>query len=126
MQCFIILLVIGVIIFLIEWMKRCAFIIWEVLLMVASGVIGIVLTLMVFSHHPTVSLNLQILFFNPIHLLFLWPVIRGKQTRYWLIIAVLCVLFLIGSLFQSYAEGIWSLALCLLLQSILHIKRIQK
>ena len=126
MQCFIILLVIGVIIFLIEWMKRCAFIIWEVLLMVVSGVIGIVLTLMVFSHHPTVSLNLQILFFNPIHLLFLWPVIRGKQTRYWLIIAVLCVLFLIGSLFQSYAEGIWSLALCLLLQSILHIKRIQK
>ena len=42
------------------------------------------------------------------------------------VIAVLCVLFLIGSLFQSYAEGIWSLALCLLLQSVLHIKRIQK
>ena len=126
MQCFIILLIIGIIIFLTEWKKRTAFIVWEVLLMVASGVIGIVLTLMVFSHHPTVSLNLQILFFNPIHWLFLWPVIKRKQTRYWLIIAILCVLFLIGSLFQSYAEGIWSLALCLLLQSVLHIKRIHK
>lgn len=126
LESFLILLAIGLILFMIEWKKRCAFIVWEVLLMVLSGIVGIVLTLMLFSHHPTVSLNLQILFFNPIHWLFLWPVIRGKQTRYWLIAAVLCILFLIGGLFQSYAEGIWCLALCLLLQSILHIKRIQK
>ena len=126
LESFLILLAVGLIIFLIEWKKRSAFIVWEVLLMVVSGIIGVVLTLMVFSHHPTVSLNLQILLFNPIHWLFLWPVIRGRKARYWYIVPMLTVLFLVGGLFQSYAEGIYVLALCLLLQSILHINRIRK
>ncbi len=125
-ECAFALLAIGLLLFLIEWKKFRAFIVWEVLLMVTAGIIGLVLTAMLFSQHPTVSLNLQIILFNPIHWLFLWPVIRGRQTRYWLITAVLCVLFLIGSCFQSYAEGIWSLALCLLLQSVLHIYRTHK
>ena len=90
--------------------------------MVITGTMGIVLFLMLFSQHPTVNLNLQIILLNPLPWFFLWKVIRGKQTRYWQITAVLCVLFLLGSLFQSYAEGIVCLALCLLLQSILHIK----
>ena len=94
--------------------------------MLVDGTIGTVLFLMLFSQHPTVSLNLQIIFFNPIHLLFLWPVLKGKPTRYWLTIPVLAVLFLIGGLFQHYAEGIYVLALCLLLQSILHINRQRK
>ena len=119
--CFSILLVIGIIIFLIEWKIQCIFIVWDVLLMLATGIIGIVLTLMLFSQHPTVSLNLQIILFNPIHWLFLWPVVRGRKTGYWLKAAALCILFFIGALFQSYAEGIWSLALCLLLQCCLHL-----
>jgi hypothetical protein len=81
---------------------------------------------MLFSQHPTVNLNLQIILFNPLPWLFLWPVIRGRKTVYWRITAALCCLFLIGGLFQSYAEGIWSLALCLLLQSVLHIDRFRK
>ena len=84
---------------------------------------GGVLFLMLFSQHPTVSLNLQILFFNPVHWAFLWPVLRGKQTRYWYAVPVLVFLFLIGGLFQHYAEGIYVLALCLLLQSVLHLSR---
>ena len=88
--------------------------------MLTTGIIGIVLTLMLFSQHPTVSLNLQIILLNPLPWFFLWPVIRGRTTHYWQITFVLCILFFIGSLFQSYAEGIWSLALCLLLQSVLH------
>jgi hypothetical protein len=124
--CFSILLVIGIIIFLIEWKMQSIFIVWDVLLMLATGIIGIVLTLMLFSQHPTVSLNLQIILFNPLPWLFLWPVIRGRKTVYWRITAALCCLFLIGGLFQSYAEGIWSLALCLLLQSVLHIDRFRK
>ena len=118
--CGIILLAIGLVIFLIEWKQRHAFIVWEVLLMLTTGIIGIVLTLMLFSQHPTVSLNLQIILLNPLPWFFLWPVIRGRTTHYWQITFVLCILFFIGSLFQSYAEGIWSLALCLLLQSVLH------
>ena len=125
-QCFLALLIVGVILFAIQWKEQCSFILWDVLLMVLSGIIGIVLFLMVFSQHPTVSLNLQIILFNPIHWLFLWPVIRGKKTIYWKILTVLCILFLLGGLFQSYAEGIWLLALCLLLQSIMHIKLARK
>ena len=121
-QYFCIMLVIGIIFFIIEWKQQGIYIYWDALLMVISGIIGVVLFLMLFSQHPTVSLNLQIILFNPIHWLFLWPVIRGKKTIYWKILAVLCVLFLIGGLFQSYAEGIWILALCLLLQCIMHFK----
>lgn len=119
--CFSILLVIGIIIFLIEWKIQCIFIVWDVLLMLATGIIGIVLTLMLFSQHPTVSLNLQIILFNPLPWPFLWPIIRKKKTIYWHLTAILSILFLIGALFQSYAEGIWSLALCLLLQCCLHL-----
>lgn len=126
MVCGIILLVVGLIIFLIEWKKRSAFIVWELLLMIVTGTIGIMLTLMIFSQHPTVNQNLQIILFNPLPWFFLWPVLRGRQTHYWLITAVLCVLFFIGALFQSYAEGIWTLALCLLLQCILHMNRVRQ
>jgi hypothetical protein len=120
-ECGIILLVTGLILFVIQWRMRRVFILWESLLMVVSGIIGFMLFLMLFSQHPTVRLNLQILLFNPLHLVYLWPVIKGRQTRYWMICAVMVVLFLIGSLFQSYAEGLYTLALCLLLQSILHL-----
>ena len=126
LQCFIALLTIGIILFFIQWKKHSIFIAWEVLLMLATGIIGIVLFLMLFSQHPTVSLNLQLILFNPLPWFFLWPVIRGKKTIYWRITAVLCCLFLIGGLFQSYAEGIWCLALCLLIQSVLHIDRLRK
>ena len=122
LECMVILLGIGLILFIIEWKKQRAFVVWDVLLMLITGIIGIVLFLMLFSQHPTVSLNLQFILLNPLPLFFLWQVLNSKRTRYWHITAVLCVLFLIGGLFQSYAEGIWSLALCLLLQSILHLK----
>ena len=126
MVCAVILLAVGLVIFLIEWKKRRAFVLWDILLMVVTGIIGIMLTLMIFSQHPTVSLNLQIILFNPLPWFFLWSVIRGRQTRYWLFTAVLGVLFFLGALLQSYAEGIWSLALCLLLQCILHLNRVRQ
>ncbi len=125
-QCFIILFAIALIIFLIEWKMRKIFLVWDLVLMLTTGIIGIVLFLMLFSQHPTVSLNLQFILFNPLPWFFLWPVIKGKKTCYWKLTAALCCLFLIGGLFQSYAEGIWILALCLLLQCILHISITKK
>ena len=122
LSCAAVLLAIGLVIFFFEWRKKRVFIVWDVLLMLAVGTIGIVLTLMLFSQHPTVSLNLQIILLNPLPLLFLWPVIRRRQTRYWAISAILAVLFLIGSFFQSYAEGIHVLALCLLMQCYANLK----
>ncbi len=122
LSCAAVLLAIGLVIFFIEWRKKRVFIVWDVLLMLAVGTFGIVLTLMLFSQHPTVSLNLQIILLNPLPLLFLWPVIRRRQTRYWAISAILAVLFLIGSFFQIYAEGIHVLALCLLMQCYANLK----
>lgn len=119
--CGYILLAIGLLLFLAQYFTRRVIIVWEALLMGLSGIIGMVLFLMLFSQHPTVRINLQILFFNPVHLFYLWPVIKGRQTRYWMICPVMVLLFLAGSLFQSYAEGLYSLALCLLLQSIIHL-----
>lgn len=124
LACGIILLGIGLFLFLIEWKQQRIFILWEVLLMVVTGIIGILLFLMLFSQHPTVNINLQFLLLNPLPWFFIWQVAKGRQTRYWLITAILAVLFLIGGLFQCYAEGIWSLALCLLLQCYLHLKKI--
>ena len=122
LSCAAILLAVGIVIFFFEWCKKRVFVVWDVLLMLAIGTIGIVLTLMLFSQHPTVSLNLQIILCNPLPWLFLWPVIRGRQTRYWAISAILAVLFLIGSFFQTYAEGIHVLALCLLMQCYANMK----
>ena len=119
--CGYILLAIGLLLFLAQCFTRRIIIVWEALLMGLSGIIGFVLFLMLFSQHPTVRINLQILFFNPLHLFYLWPVIKGRQTRYWLICPIMVLLFLAGSLFQSYAEGLYTLALCLLLQSIIHL-----
>ena len=122
LACAAILLAVGIVIFFFEWRKKRVFMLWDVLLMITTGTIGIVLTLMLFSQHPTVSLNLQIILCNPLPWLFLWPVIRGRETRYWKITAILAVLFLIGSFFQCYAEGIHVLALCLLMQCYANMK----
>ena len=122
LACGIILVALALGLFFLQVRNKCIYRWWDALLMVTVGTFGIILFLMLFSQHPTVSLNLQILLLNPLPWFFLWKVVRSRPTRYWSITAILCVLFLIGGLFQHYAEGIWSLALCLLLQCYLHLK----
>ena len=122
LACGIILVALSLGLFFLQVRNKCIYRWWDALLMVTVGTFGIILFLMLFSQHPTVSLNLQILLLNPLPWVFLWKVVRRRPTRYWSITAILCVLFLIGGLFQHYAEGIWSLALCLLLQCYLHLK----
>lgn len=122
LACGIILVALSLGLFFLQVRNKCIYHWWDTLLMVTVGTFGIILFLMLFSQHPTVSLNLQILLLNPLPWFFLWKVVRRHPTRYWSITAILCVLFLIGWLFQHYAEGIWSLALCLLLQCYLHLK----
>lgn len=122
LACGIILVALALALFFLQMRNKCIYRWLDALLMVTVGTFGIILFLMLFSQHPTVSLNLQILLLNPLPWFFLWKVVRLRPTRYWSITAILCVLFLIGGLFQHYAEGIWSLALCLLLQCYLHLK----
>jgi len=71
---------------------------------------------MIFSQHPTTSLNLQLLLLNPLPFFFIPAVLRRRDTRWWRILAVMIVLFAIGGLFQHYAEGMLIVALCLLIR----------
>ena len=122
MECFVLLLALSVVLFVAEWKRRKTFKYWDATLMVVTGTAGCLLFIMIFSQHPTTSLNLQLLLVNPIHLAFLPAVLRRRHTRYWRLLAVMTVLFLAGAFFQHYAEGMLILALCLLLRFWIHYR----
>lgn len=98
----------------------------DMLLLLTSGIAGIILLLMVFSQHPTVRVNLQILLLNPLSLLFLYPTVRagrkGHAHWYWTVLAGCILLFFIGAIWQTYAEGMYFVALCLLIRCIVNIR----
>ena len=95
----------------------------DAVLMTITGLCGLVLFAMIFSEHPTVSLNLQILLLNPLNIVMLYSTIKSCRkgqihwwTKAW---TLLIIVFLIGGFIQSYAEGIVFLALSLLFRNIL-------
>ena len=96
----------------------------DVAVMTLSGLAGLILFAMIFSQHPTVSLNLQILVFSPLPLLFLWNTVKATRRNdypLWTTVnAVLVGLFFAGGLFQDYAEGMYFVALSLLSRSESH------
>jgi hypothetical protein len=110
----IILFAISLTIALYEWKRKKTANWYDVLLMTVQGLAGIVLTVMIFSQHPTTSLNLNLLLFNPLPLLFIPAIIKGKRGLWRKVQLAMLILFAIGGIFQSYAEGIWIVALCLL------------
>lgn len=122
MQCAWILLVISAGIALIEWKQKKRIFFWDALLMLVQGLAGCVLFVMIFSQHPTTSLNLQLLLLNPLPLFFIPAVLRRRETRWWTILAVMIVLFAMGSLFQHFAEGMLIVALSLLIRVIIKFK----
>ena len=121
-ECACALLILSIVILAFEWRRKKTFRIWDGLLMVAQGLVGLVLFVMLFSQHPTTSTNLQILLLNPLPFCCLPAVARRRSTRWWILLTVMFVLFMIGSLFQQYAEGMQIVALCLLLRSAIHFK----
>ena len=121
-ECAYALLLLSIVILFFEWRRKKTFRLWDGLLMVAQGLVGLLLFVMLFSQHPTTSTNLQILLFNPLPFFFLPSVVRSRSTRWWILLAVMFILFMIGSLFQNYAEGMIIVALCLLLRSAIHFK----
>ena len=121
-ECACALLILSIAILGFEWRKKKTFRLWDGLLMVVQGLVGLLLFVMLFSQHPTTSTNLQILLFNPLPFFFLPAVIRKRPTRWWILLAVMFILFMIGSIFQHYAEGMIIVALCLLLRSVIHFK----
>ena len=115
-ECACLLLIVSIVIALWEWKRRKTFKYWDALLMLVQGLAGCVLFVMIFSQHPTTSLNLQLLLLNPLPFFFIPAVLRRRDTRWWRILAVMIVLFAIGGLFQHYAEGMMIVALCLLIR----------
>ena len=99
-----------------EWKRKKIAKWWDVLLMTIQGLAGVVLTVMIFSQHPTTSLNLNLLLFNPLPLFFIPAIIKGKRNLWRKLQLAMLILFAFGGIFQSYAEGIWIVALCLLIR----------
>lgn len=118
MECAVILLILSVLIAFWEWKRKKTFVAWDVLLMTIQGLAGCVLFVMLFSQHPTTSTNLQLLLLNPLPLFFIPSVIKRHRTKWQRVLLVMIVLFAIGGIFQSYAEGMWVVALSLLSRAV--------
>ena len=121
-QCALLLLALSLLLFAIEWKRRLTLKYWDVVLMLPCGLAGCILFLMLFSQHPTTSTNLQLLLLNPLPLFYIPAVLKRKKTRYWHVALVLTLLFFVGAFWQSYAEGMLILALCLLLRIVSHLR----
>lgn len=125
MTCAIILLIITGIITATEYLMHRRFVAYDILLMLSTGLTGIILFAMLFSQHPTVRANLQLLILNPLPLILMWRMViktrRHKPDRQHLLWTVLIVLFLIGGAIQHYAEGMYVLALSLLVRNVTHL-----
>lgn len=90
----------------------------DTILLLATGLPGLVLLAMVFSQHPTVQVNFQMLILNPLNLFFVWQVAKkarkGRFHWYYNAWGFLLVLSLFMQIWQDYAEGMVILALSLL------------
>jgi len=114
--CAILLLVLSIFVFLYEHFTKKTQYLFDILLMLTTGLTGLVLFIMIFSEHPTTSFNLQILILNPLSLLFIWPVLKKRRTAWFTLNMLLTMGFLLGRFWQDYAEGMEIVALCLLLR----------
>jgi len=103
----------------VEWKAKRWLRFYDALLMLAQGVAGIIVVALLFSEHPTTSTNLTALLLNPLPLLFLYSVVRGRTTRWWRWSVALSALFVLGAVVQCYAEGMVVVALSLLLRGVL-------
>ena len=122
MACAVILALCIVIVTLVEWRTKKMFWGVDLILLLLIGISGLLLTAMIFSQHPTVNLNLQILLLNPLAMVCFYPVVRnarkGRSHWFWTAYAVCLLLFFAGNLLQNYAEGTNILALSLLVRSL--------
>ena len=121
-ECFVLLLLLSILILFLEWKRGKTYRYWDTLLMLLTGLSGCVLFVMLFSQHPCTSTTLQLFLLKPMPLFFLPSVWRRRKTRWWILSFCLIVLFFIGGIWQSYAEGMYILALSLLTRICSHLK----
>ena len=94
----------------------------DAILFLLTGVPGLILFAMIFSQHPTVQINFQLLILNPLNLIFAWQTIKnlrkGKIHWYYEVWDLMLILAIFLQIWQQYAEGISILALSLLIRHI--------
>ncbi len=122
---FTILLVLTLCLSVLEYRRGKTFWFYDTVLLTLTGLAGLVLFAMIFSQHPTVRINLQILILNPLSIIFVYSASRksykGQCHFYWKMLFAFTILFFICGLFlQNYAEGMWILACCLLARCIIN------
>lgn len=122
LACCLVLLIITSIITFRECKLNKTYNYYDVALLLACGISGILLLALMCSLHPTTSINLQFLILNPIHLFYIWKVAKKKETHYWKLSTALIIAFFIGSIWQKYADGMLFVALSLLLRNYSHYK----
>lgn len=124
---FLIVLAITVAITVMEMFSKNVMWGYDALMMVLCGLAGIILFLMLFSQHPTVRINFQLLLLNPLPLFFIWRMVKRvqKQQKDWQYAGwiILICLFIIGGIWQQYAEGMYLLASSLLIRNVLCMTR---
>ena len=103
-----------------EWRKKKNFWALDAFLLILTGLPGLILFAMLFSQHPTVQVNFQMLILNPINLIFVWKTIQkmrqGKLYWYYDVWGICLVVSLFMQIGQTYAEGMLTLALSLLVR----------
>lgn len=122
---FTILLIVVMLWCLLEYRLKRQLWLFDLTLLTLNGLAGLVLLAMVFSKHPTVSLNFQILLLNPLSIVFVYKMadcqIHQKCHWYAKVLSVCIILFAFLGFFQHYAEGMWLLALSLLIRMVFDI-----
>lgn len=103
--------------------KKKAYSPLDTAMLATLGTAGLVLLAMIFSKHPTVSLNMQILLCNPLYIYAAWYATKnrkrnGRLKKMWQIITTLTIAALFCNLLQQFAEGITILALSLLTRGV--------
>ena len=126
MFCACMLLIVVLLVSLLEYKFKVSCWLFDAFLLLVSGLSGLILTAMIFSQHPTVSLNLQILMLNPLALYCVFYLIKNRRNivrmkKMWTVCSVVILLALACSLIQTFAEGMEILALSLLIRTICNI-----
>ncbi len=123
--CSLLLLAVVLGVSLAEYYTHKIYWVFDGLWLLADGVAGLILVLMIFSQHPTVSLNFQIFCLCPWSLVALWPALRNLYKHKWsnglYVLQALLALSLFLGIWQHYDSSIYIVALSLLLRlMVLH------
>lgn len=128
---FITLLLLIAAIVVAEFKTKMRFLWVDISLLLASGLAGLILFVMLFSEHPTTSTNLQIFILCPLNLYWAIYIIKNKRNerklrKAWTFLSIMLCIGLSGRLIQVYAEGMPLLALSLLLKNCCNLYATRK